>query len=81
MRLPDGREGTVVYHGLDGYGIVWGRQEVNVEAILGCCPVIGIHRVDVDIPAVEAMLRDRYPSAQVECVGGEYEIVITVADA
>lgn len=27
VRLPDGREGTVVYHNLDGYGVRWGRVD------------------------------------------------------
>ena len=33
IRLPDGREGTVVYHGLDGYGIKWGRHTLTDEDI------------------------------------------------
>lgn len=59
VRLPDGREGTVVYHQLDGYGIIWGRHVVTED----------------DLPEPEAMLRDAYPSAHVECVGSEYEVV------
>ena len=26
--------GTVIYHGLDGYGIKWGRMRVDADAIL-----------------------------------------------
>lgn len=32
VKLPDGREATVVYHSLCGYGIVWGRQPVDEDA-------------------------------------------------
>jgi hypothetical protein len=59
VKLPDGREGTTVYHNLDGYGIVWGRREVDED----------------DLPPPEAMLRDPYPSATVECVGKSYVVV------
>jgi hypothetical protein len=48
IELPDGREGTVVYHNLDGYGIVFGHEDVDTD----------------DLPEPEAMLRDPYPSAQ-----------------
>lgn len=34
MKLEDGREATVVYHGLDGYGVQFGRKKVDTEAIL-----------------------------------------------
>ena len=77
VRLPDGREGTVVYHGLDGYGIRWGRWEVDVQAILEGdgntvrpCPP--------DYPPTllpEAMLREPYLCASLPCVGREYTIV------
>ena len=68
VRLPDGREGTVVYHGLDGYGIKWGRHVVPVDAL-------NSFQAD-DEWKPDAMLRDPYPSAiksGMECVGGEYE--------
>ena len=79
VRLPDGREGTVVYSGLDGYGIVWGRQDVDVAAIRASCPLF----TDPDYansppPGVlepEAMLRAPYPHARLPCVGDDYEIV------
>ena len=59
VRLPDGREGTTVYHHLDGYGIKWGRHVVDEK----------------DLPEPDALLREPYPSAGYECVGREYEIV------
>jgi hypothetical protein len=60
IQLPDGREGTVVYHHLDGYGIVWGQQ--------------GPFNED-NLPAPEAMLREPYPSASLPCVGKHYVIL------
>jgi len=33
VKLPNGSEGTVVYHGLDGYGIKWGRRELSMREI------------------------------------------------
>lgn len=33
VRLEDGREATVVYHGLDGYGVQFGRKEVDLDII------------------------------------------------
>lgn len=67
VRLPDGREGTVVYHHLDGYGICWGRIQVDAEAL---------NRFEGgDELAPEAMLRDPYKTASLPCVGDEYEIV------
>lgn len=77
IRLPDGREGTVVYHGLDGYGIQWGRKEVNLEEILR-----GDGNTMRSSPPVsdwfpEAMLRDPYPYADLPCVGESFEVVET----
>ena len=63
VKLPDGRIGTVVYHGLDGYGIVFGEK--------------GPFALD-ELPEHEAMLRDEYPHALkvgLECVGDDYERV------
>ena len=50
---------TVVYHNLDGYGIVWGEVIVDTD----------------DLPEPQAMLRDKYPSAEYECVGEKYKII------
>lgn len=79
IRLPDGREGTVVYHGLDGYGIILGRVIVDVEAIYGQ-PFISDKR-NAGVPVPTAMLRDcgaemnakLWPG--MECVGEEYEVL------
>lgn len=59
VKLPDGREGTVVYHHIDGYGIVFGRQAVDVD----------------ELPEPQAMLRRLYPSATVPCIGEAYEVI------
>jgi hypothetical protein len=59
IRLPDGREGRVVYHHLDGYGIRWGRAPVDPG----------------DLPEPDAMLRAPYPGARCECVGTDYEVI------
>jgi len=77
VRLPDGREGTVVYNGLDGVGIKWGIYAVTMEEIGGDS---GLFRDSPRSPAEfnwfpDAMLRDPYPSADLECVGGEFEII------
>lgn len=68
VRLPDGREGTVVYHGLDGYGIKWGRHTVPLEELN--------NSTAGDEWGPDAMLRNPYPFATengIECVGEEYE--------
>ena len=59
VELQDGRRATVVYHNLDGYGIVWGERRVSED----------------DLPPPDAMLRNQYPHASVECVGEDYVIV------
>ena len=74
VRLPDGREGTVVYHGLDGYGIKWGRHDVDEAKILETCGMFqGAPKYWPWLP--EAMLRDPWPGADMECVGDDYEVV------
>ncbi len=52
---------TVVYHGLDGYGVVWGEREVDVE----------------NLPMPVALLREPFATADWECVGDDFEIVST----
>jgi len=76
VRLPDGREGTVVYSGLDGYGIKWGRHKVTLADIHGRSVVSG----EAEAPPgyrwmPDAMLREPYPSASLECVGDDYEVM------
>lgn len=59
IRLPDGREGRVVYHNLDGYGIKWGRMMYDED----------------DLPKHDALLRDPFRTADVPCVGREFEVM------
>jgi hypothetical protein len=80
IRLKDGRSGRVVYNGLDGVGIKFGADPVDVDAIMrgngGVLRVLGGDDSDDDAElaalAPEAMLRDPYPSATLECVGKRY---------
>lgn len=78
VRLPDGREGTVVFHSLTGYGIVWGARALSsaeITAILSGNGSLFDGNVPPECPTPEAMLRESYPSADIECVGKRYEIV------
>ncbi len=50
---------TVVYSHLDGYGIVWGKRNIDPD----------------DLPEPEAMLRNTYPGADLECVGEDFTIL------
>lgn len=78
IRLPDGREGTVVYHGLGGYGIQWGRIRVTLEDIQAASrsanPLFGEPPGNYPYHA-EAMLRVPYPGADIDCIGDRWEIV------
>lgn len=74
VRMPDGREGTVVYHGLDGYGIRWGRIAVDRERLESVNPLFGEQPDDWPY-APEAMLRKPWSGAVLECVGDDYEAV------
>jgi len=79
VRLEDGREGTVVYHGLDGYGIRFGRHVVDAEMLLAANAMTEATGDDREwLP--EAMLREKSEwSAKLwpgmECVGEEYEVL------
>lgn len=78
VRLPDGRDGTVVYHGLDGYGIRWGRHEVDeaaLKALLSGGPLSAGATDDAWRWLPEAMLRAPRPGSEIECVGGEFTVV------
>lgn len=75
IKLPDGRIGTVVYNGIDGIGIKWGEHNIKEIDIHGSGGLI-----NEEIPGdyayfADAMLRDKYPDADIECVGGDYEII------
>jgi hypothetical protein len=77
VRLPDGREGTFVYNGLDGRGIKWGRHVIPPEGIGGDS---GLFRNSPKPPPdfdlfPDAMLREPYPTAELPCVGEEFEIM------
>jgi hypothetical protein len=74
IRLPDGREGTIAYHFLDGYGGVWGRQAFDKS----------LERITDELPAPDFMLRPKELEGslrrsghkpEMECVGEEYEVV------
>ena len=65
IKLPDGREGTICYHNLDGYGGVWGHHKFKM-------PKGGFGD---ELPQPEFMLRNPYSSADAECVGEQYEVV------
>ncbi len=76
IELSDGRRATVVYHGLDGYGIQWGEVDVDVDAIMEGTPLFGTEPPQEPWPwDPEAMLREHYPSADVECVGRDFSVV------
>jgi hypothetical protein len=81
IRLPDGREGTVVFHGLVGYGIRWGRIEIDpavFDGTVGDLGMIGVSGKDLPLDLEpEALLCSRAPkwAWALECVGEEYEVV------
>lgn len=76
IRLSDGREGTVVYHGLDGYGIRWGRHVLSSEVLHS---IIVCNGTRTGVWAAEAMLRKPYEGCDpdLEYVGDEWETVNT----
>lgn len=83
IRLPDGREATTVYNGLDGIGIKFGIHYPKEEDFTGTSGNV----VDVadDSPALvadwswkpEALLRgsEMEHHTECECVGEDYEII------
>lgn len=77
IRLPDGREGTVTYHGLDGYGIMFGRHEIDMTRYLNTNPLFG--EAPENWPYhPNAMLRKpdvKHLFPRMECVGEEYVLV------
>lgn len=77
IKLPDGREGTIVYNGLDGEGIIFGRINVDADVIYAQNCVFGDAPADYPYLA-EAMLRDPKLSRHwpgMECVGEDYEVL------
>jgi len=79
IELPDGRRGTVVYNGLDGEGIKWGEirlTEQDKEDInTGTGNTVPANLPDGFSLFAQALLRDPYPDADIECVGEKYEII------
>jgi len=76
IELPDGRVGTVVYHGLYGYGIKWGQWVVPVERILRLCPLFN-EEIPEDMRQwePEAYLREPGSISEADCVGEEFTIL------
>ena len=78
IKLPDGRIGTIVYHGLTGYGFIWGKHEVPIDKILETCP-LWEKSIPIDLLQYQpqAMLRKPEMSEllKIDCVGENYEIV------
>ena len=80
IRLADGREGTVVYHGLTGDGIKWGRLNVTEADFKDTHAEFSDESApegfDISL-APDAMLREPELEEQLglACVGEEYEIV------
>ncbi len=75
VELPDLRRGTVVYHGLDGYGIRWGIHSVQEKDLYGCG---GWFNAEVPVNYEwfpDAMLRDPYAGASMPCVGWKFVIL------
>ena len=78
IRLPDGREGTVVFNGLSGYGIKWGRWNPDPADFDGTAGDCFGRNPGPDWPwRPDAMLREprMAESLGMECVGEEYEII------
>jgi hypothetical protein len=78
IRLPDGREGTICYHNLDGCGGVWGRESFKMP-FNGFGDNLPEPQFMLREKRVEHLLRERMPA--VECVGEEYEVVQQGSDA
>lgn len=62
VRSLDGREWTVCYSFLDGFGVVEGFQNLK-------------HVADDDLPEPQAMLREPYESADLPCIGAHVEVL------
>lgn len=76
VKVPDGRIGTVVYSGLDGFGIKWGKHlllEEDRSVILGLNPLFEVKTPEGYNWFPDAMLRDKDVEKllQIECVGND----------
>lgn len=74
VRVPDGRIGTVVYHGLDGIGVKWGIHHpapADFDGTFG--DTVPPSRDVTDWPwRPDAMLRDPYEHPEWQTPGLEY---------
>ena len=88
VQLPDGRVGTVVYHGLDGDGIAWGRIHLDPDFLSQASEAWATQQFGRDfdsnkypaVPVAVAMLRETknaYLWPKMEVVGEDYEILET----
>ena len=83
VRLPDGRDGTVVFNGLTGVGIKWGLWNpalADFEGTVGDLHLIGVGSQEkpTDWPwEPDAMLREPELTGPlgIECVGEDYEVL------
>jgi hypothetical protein len=81
VRLPDGRVGTVSYHGLDGDGIIFGLHNIPLDDLEGTTGGVLEDNLPQDHPSrnwnAEAMLRlpEHQRFFSLPCVGTEYEII------
>lgn len=75
IELPDGRRGTVVYNGLDGQGIKWGEHIIPEGAIQGTGNTVGGGPPPDYEYFADALLREPYNGADLECVGEEYTVI------
>ena len=85
VRLPDGRQGTVVYNSLIGVGIKWGLHDPDPADFAHTTG----NTLRDDVPAEDwpwepdALLRDPWPACEdagfspENCVGEECEILRT----
>lgn len=80
VKLPDERVGTVVYNGLDGVGIKWGRHDVTLEMILESSKGRNeqFDAAPLDYPWLpDAMLRNPYVGCDgnLEFVGSAFVVI------
>lgn len=79
VKLADGREGTVVYNGLDGVGIKWGIHDITLEDIFGNGGLFNEDAPEGYDWTPDAMLREPYKYADIECVGDDFEVIYSPA--
>jgi len=80
IKLPDGREGTVVYNSLIGVGIKWGLHNPDPEDFEGYGNTVQDGAPEGWQWEPEALLREpwstceKYGFTAEECVGEDYDI-------